>query len=59
MDKSRSGSLRSDVVDTEVAFKQLGFGSRLGSPETESEPESVELGGGEVERAAERSRNRF
>ena len=49
--EDRSGSLRSDVVDTEVAFKQLGFGSRLGSPETESEPESVGLVGGEVVQA--------
>ena len=40
------------MVDTEVALKQMGFGSRLGSPETVSEPESIGLGGGEVERAA-------
>ena len=52
MDRSGSRSLRSKVVNTEVAFKQLGFGSRLGSPETVSEPESVGLGGGEVGRAA-------
>ena len=44
MASSKSEASQSSLDETEVAFKTLGFGSRLGSPETVSEAERIELG---------------